>query len=242
MTDVINQPTTEEKMKLASLQERLAYHFSDLALLQRALIHSSFAFEQREQGDDNELLEFLGDAVLELTIGSMLFTTYPDMREGELTRLRSALVNERNLAAMARGVNLGEHLLLGRGEEGSDGRQKASILSCAYEAVVGAIFVDSSYDRAMEFVARHFRPLLKGQKDMLLTGDAKSLLQEKMQAAFNEAPLYRTEQVDGPAHDRRFTVAVLFRDEVLGSGRARSKKEAEQLAAEEALRKMAEGE
>lgn len=239
MADVTDRPTKEEEMQLESLQERLGYHFSDLVLLQRALIHSSFAFEQREQGDDNETLEFLGDAVLDLTIGSMLFTSYPGLREGELTRLRSALVNERNLAVMARGVNLGDHLLLGRGEEGSNGREKSSILACAYEAVVGAIFVDSSYERVMEFVARHFRPLVKGQKNMLLAGDAKSLLQEKVQAAFNEAPSYRTEQVEGPAHDRRFTVSVLFRGEVLGSGRARSKKEAEQNAAEEALDRMA---
>jgi ribonuclease-3 len=228
----------EITMELDALQDKLGYHFTDPGLLQRALIHSSFAFEQGEVDQSNETLEFLGDAVLDLTIGYLLFSTYPGMREGKLTKLRSALVNERSLATMARSIDLGKHLRLGRGEEGSSGREKASILASAYEAMVGAIFVDSSYKRVMEFVALHFASLIEGRRKTLLAADAKSLLQEKIQALHNEAPCYRTEKVDGPSHDRRFTVSVLFHGEVLGTGRARSKKEAEQQAAQEALKNL----
>jgi ribonuclease-3 len=235
MSAVIDKLAQENEGQLNVLQEALGYRFVDQSHLQRALIHSSFAFEQGEPGKDNETLEFLGDAVLDLTVGHTLFNRYRNMKEGELTRLRSALVNERNLASMARRINLGNSLLLGRGEESSRGREKPSILASAYEAVVGAIFVDSGYDLVERFVVEHFTPLIRGQREVLLSGDAKSMLQERMQASFNEAPTYTTEKVDGPAHKRMFTVSVMFRGQVLGSGRARSKKEAEQQAAATAL-------
>ncbi len=238
MTAIIDKLAQENEGRLNALQGLLGYRFARLPHLQRALIHSSFAFEQGELGNDNETLEFLGDAVLDLTVGHILFNRYPDMKEGELTRLRSALVNERNLAAMARQINLGEFLHLGRGEDGSQGREKDSILSCAYEAVVGAIFVDSGYDRVEEFVEKHFTPRIRGQREILLSGDAKSLLQERIQAEFNEAPRYKTEKVDGPAHERTFTVSVMFQGNILGSGKARSKKEAEQRAAAVALQDL----
>jgi ribonuclease-3 len=238
MTALSDKLADTNKANLNILQEQIGYHFSDLSLLQQALIHSSFAFEQGELGNDNETLEFLGDAVLDLAIGYTLFNLFKTMKEGELTKLRAALVNERNLAAMAERINLGEYLFLGKGEDGSNGRRKASILSCAYEALVGAIFVDSGYDRVMVFVEEHFTPLLSGQEEILLLGDAKSLLQEKFQADFNEAPTYVTEKEEGPAHDRMFTVSVLFRGTVYGSGVAKSKKEAEQKAATEALREL----
>jgi ribonuclease-3 len=235
MSATIDKLARENEGRLNVLQEGLGYCFIDRSHLQRALVHSSFAFEQGEPGNDNETLEFLGDAVLDLAVGHLLFNRYRNMKEGELTRLRSALVKERNLASMARRINLGEHLLVGRGEESSRGREKSSILASAYEAVVGAIFVDSGYDRVEKFVEEHFTPLIRGQREVLLAGDAKSMLQERMQAACNEAPTYTTEKMDGPAHKRMFTVSVMFRDQVLGSGRARSKKEAEQQAAAAAL-------
>ena len=235
MSTTIDKLIQENEQQLKVLQEKLGYRFVGLAHLQRALIHSSFAFEQGEPGNDNETLEFLGDAVLDLAVGHTLFNRYHTIKEGELTRLRSALVNERNLAAMARRINLGSYLLLGRGEESSRGREKSSILASAYEAVMGAIFVDSGYDRVEKFVEKHFTPLVRGQRKVLLSGDAKSMLQERIQAACNEAPTYTTEKVDGPAHKRLFTVSVLFRGQVLGSGQARSKKEAEQQAAAAAL-------
>jgi ribonuclease-3 len=235
MPAIIDKLVQENEGQLNVLQEELGYRFIDRSHLQRALIHSSFAFEQGEPGNDNETLEFLGDAVLDLAVGHTLFNRYRNMKEGELTRLRSALVNERNLAAMARRINLGKYLLLGRGEESSKNREKPSILASAYEAMVGAIFVDSSYERVEKFVEEHFTPLIRGQRKVLLSGDAKSMLQERIQATFNEAPIYTTEKVDGPAHKRIFTVSVIFRGQVLGSGRARSKKQAEQQAAAAAL-------
>jgi len=235
MPAIIDKLDQENEAQLNVLQKELGYSFIDRSHLQRALIHSSFAFEQGEPGNDNETLEFLGDAVLDLAVGHTLFNRYRNMKEGELTRLRSALVNERNLAAMARRIDLGKYLLLGRGEESSKGREKPSILASAYEAMVGAIFVDSGYDQVEKFVEEHFTPLIRGQREVLLSGDAKSMLQERIQAAFNEAPTYTTEKVDGPAHKRIFTVSVIFRGQVLGSGQARSKKQAEQQAAAAAL-------
>ena len=220
---------------LAELQQRIGYRFGDLHPLQLALIHSSYAFERMKTVSHNEMQEFLGDAVLDLTLGHILFTRFPKKREGELTRIRAALVNEAGLADMARAIGLGDFLLLGHGEEASGGRQKPSILSCAYEALVGGLFLDGGYDAALEFVRRWFEPLLEKHIEVLLAGDAKSGLQELLQEKYNEGPLYVLEDEEGPAHARVFTVSVRFQGEQLGSGRASSKKEAEQRAAAAAL-------
>ncbi len=227
---------------LRVLQERIGYRFKDISLLQIALIHSSFAFERLDGGKHNETLEFLGDAVLDLAVGVLLFKRFPTMREGKLTRIRSALVNEKGLAGMAREIELGQHLLLGRGEEVSGGREKASILSCAYEAMVGAMFVDGGYDVAQEFVVRFFSPLIEKRQQDLALVDAKSGLQEMLQERYNEGPTYVLEREEGPAHARTFFVSVRFRDEQLGTGQAGSKKLAEQKAAAEALKKLGGGE
>ena len=220
---------------LTQLQEKIDYKFNNINLLQTSLIHSSFAFERLKNNEHNETLEFLGDAVLDLAVGHMLFKRFPEMREGKLTRIRSALVNESGLAAMARNLDLGKYLLLGKGEESSNGREKPSILSCAYEAVVGALYLDAGYERALAFVTGTFGPLLESERDVLLTIDAKSSLQERLQELYNEGPLYVLDKEEGPAHARIFTVSVYFRDTVLGTGTAPSKKEAEQRAAKAAL-------
>ncbi|MGV1099763.1 ribonuclease III [Thiovibrio sp. JS02] len=231
--------TPENQEGLRRLSARLGYHFKDLTLLATALIHTSHAFEQgREPKKDNETLEFLGDAVLDLAVGHALYRHYPEMREGDLTRLRAALVNERHLAEMARAVELGAHLLLGKGEEASRGREKASILSCAYEAVVGAIFLDGGYPAATAFVEQHFIPWFARRQQTMFLADAKSSLQELLQERFGETPRYALEGAEGPDHDKVFHVTVRFRDEVLGHGSARSKKEAEQLAAAAALQNL----
>lgn len=222
------------KEELSKLEKELGYRFTDLRLLQLALIHSSFAFEQGFD-DNNEKLEFLGDAVLDLVIGHHLFGRYNSMREGELTRLRASLVNEHHLAKMARAIKLGDYLALGKGEDASQGRNKSSILSCAYEAVVGAVFEDGGYRTVSELVENFFLPEIEGKKEELLIADAKSRLQEKLQEKFNEAPSYRIDAEDGPAHQKLFTISVLFQDRVLGTGQAGSKKEAEQRAAASAL-------
>jgi ribonuclease-3 len=223
------------KEQLSTLEKTLGYRFTDLRLLQKALVHSSYAFEQAQGGNDNENLEFIGDAVLDLVIGHILFHRYLKMREGELTRLRSSLVNEHHLAKMARSINLGSYLALGKGEDASHGRTKSSILSCAYEAVVGAVFEDGGYQTVCELVERFFLPEIEGKKEELLLADAKSRLQETLQEKYNEAPTYRVDAEDGPSHQKLFTIAVCFREQVLGTGQAGSKKEAEQRAATAAL-------
>ena len=221
----------QNKPELSMLEQTLGYRFTDLRLLQRALVHTSYAFENSFSGEDNETLEFLGDAVLDLVVGAALIQRFPAMREGELTKLRAALVNETHLATMARNVDLGRFLSLGKGEDASNGRNKSSILSCAYEAVVGAIFEDGGYATVRDFVLRFFVPAFDERRDDLLIADAKSRLQETLQEQFNEAPSYRLDLEEGPSHQRIFTVSVIFREIVLGSGSASSKKEAEQRAA-----------
>jgi len=220
---------------LQELQERIGYRFRDLRLLQLSLIHSSFAFERLDDGRHNETQEFLGDAVLDLTVGYVLFVRFPEMREGKLTRIRSALVNENGLAERAREIELGQHLLLGKGESASHGRDKSSILSCAYEALVGAIFLDGGYDEALAFVRRFFEPHIDKHQEQLVSADAKSALQELLQERFNEGPEYVLLDEEGPAHARLFSIAVRFQGEELGTGKASSKKEAEQQAARVAL-------
>jgi len=225
----------EEDLRI--LQEHIGYQFRDQQLLQLALVHSSFAFERLDSGRHNETQEFLGDAVLDLTVGYILFTRFPGMREGKLTRIRSALVNESGLAEMAREINLGAYLQLGKGENSSCGREKLSILSCAYEALVGALFLDGGYGEALRFVQYFFGPLIDRRQKNLVLADAKSSLQELLQERYNEGPKYVLEAEEGPAHARIFMVSVQFHDQLLGSGRAGSKKEAEQQAAGAALKK-----
>ncbi len=227
----IDSLVRRNKDDLAVLEQHLGYRFTDLRLLQKALIHSSFAFEQAQIDKNNEILEFLGDAVLDLVIGHTLCKRYPDMREGELTRLRSSLVNETHLASMARDLSLGDYLCLGKGEDASNGRNKSSILSCAYEAVIGAIFEDSNYLTVETIVCHFFVPAMAAKKEELLMADSKSRLQEALQEKFYEAPSYRIDLEEGPSHQKVFTVSVLFRGEALGTGSGASKKEAEQRAA-----------
>lgn len=232
-------PTSQPDLHL--LEEKLGYQFRDRAHLHKAMIHSSHAFEQgRQMQKDNETLEFLGDAVLDLTVGYALFRHFPEMREGDLTRLRAALVNERHLARMAKDLELGQYLLLGKGEEANQGREKPSILSCAYEAVAGAIFLDGGYAAAAEFAERHFTPWFEDRQQAMFLADAKSSLQELLQERFNEGPRYVLDGDEGPDHNKTFHVSVRFREEILGQGSARSKKEAEQEAAAMALKNLVE--
>lgn len=235
MTVTINTLVQDNIAKLDELQARIGYQFRDVRLLQLALVHSSFAFERMKQGRHNETQEFLGDAVLDLTLGYILFIRFPDMREGNLTRIRAALVNESGLARMAREIGLGEYLLLGHGEEASNGRAKPSILSCAYEALIGGIFLDGGYEESLFFVRKWFEPLIDKRQEALMSADAKSSLQELLQEKYNEGPEYLLDIEEGPAHARIFTVSVHFQGKLLGSGKGSNKKEAEQRAAREAL-------
>jgi ribonuclease-3 len=232
---IIDILVNENKEELTELEQLLGYRFTDLRLLQKALIHASYAFEQAQGGKDNQILEFVGDAVLDLVIGYTLSKRYPSMREGELTRVRAALVNESHLAEMARSVELGRFLCLGKGENASSGRNKSSILSCAFEAVIGAVFEDSGYEVTADLVERLFGSEIENKKKDLLLADGKSRLQEELQDKFNEAPTYSLDREEGPSHKKQFTVSVIFREKILGSGTASSKKEAEQRAAAAAL-------
>ncbi|MBM9614749.1 ribonuclease III [Desulfobulbus rhabdoformis] len=235
MGTTISNLIQDNEEGLHELQVQIGYQFNDLRLLQLSLVHSSFAFERLDDGRHNETQEFLGDAVLDLTVGYILFVRFPEMREGKLTRIRSALVNEQGLAERAREIDLGKYLLLGKGEDASNGRDKSSILSCAYEALVGALFLDGGYDEALTFVRRFFEPHIDQHQERLVSADAKSALQELLQERYNEGPEYVLVSEEGPAHARLFSISVNFRGESLGSGQASSKKEAEQQAARSAL-------
>lgn len=222
---------------LHAFEEKLGYTFTDQSYLQKAFIHSSYSFEHgKDIKENNETLEFLGDAVLDLAVGYALFTRFPQMKEGELTQLRSALVQESHLAVMARDIGLGDHLLLGKGEDASQGREKPSILSCAFEAVIGAVFLDGGYDAACAVSERHVSPWIDKRKKTLTSADSKSRLQEMIQEKHNQGPVYVLEKSEGPDHAKIFHVSVQFQDKVLAYGSASNKKEAEQNAAAEAIR------
>lgn len=222
----------KNKDQLREFQHHFGYTFQDNTFLQEAFIHSSYAFEQgSDLAKDNENLEFLGDAVLDLAVGHGLFQQYPDMNEGELTQLRSALVQEGHLARMAREVGMGNMLLLGRGEDHSGGREKNSILSCVFEALIGAVFLDGGYKAAEAVVKRWVAPWYEDRRKGLTEADAKSKLQEMLQALFNEGPTYELQSVIGPDHDRIFKFSVKFREQVLAEGEAGNKKKAQQNAA-----------
>lgn len=236
MTHFLTTIAQKHENSLVDIQRSIDYHFNDAALLARALIHRSFAAEKNgSPGIDNETLEFLGDAVLGLSISHLLYTTFSAMREGELTRLRAVLVNEGHLAEMARRLELGRYLFLGKGEEASGGRQKASILSSAYEALLGAMFLDGGHEPVKLFIVRQFSPWLEEKRKNMFIADAKTALQELLQDRYNEAPIYAVEKQEGPDHDKLFHVSVRFRKSILGLGSARNKKEAEQRAAAAAL-------
>lgn len=226
---------------LARFEERLGFSFTDRRYLQQAFIHSSWAAENSlPVVKNNERLEFLGDAVLDLVVGEVLYKRFVEMREGDLSRLRAGLVNSSHLALMAENLSLGDHLLLGKGEDSSLGRKKTSILSCAYEALVGAVFLDGGYGAAESFVLKHFAPYFDQGKDKMMLSDAKSRLQEESQERFNATPVYQLEKEEGPDHAKFFTVSVRLGDQVLATGSGSSKKEAEQQAAAAALRDFAD--
>ncbi len=226
----------KNKEPLHNFEQHLGYPFQDKALLQEAFIHSSYAFEQgSDLVKDNENFEFLGDAVLDLAVGHGLLQQYPHMNEGELTQLRSALVKESHLAIMARDLGMGPLLLLGRGEDHSGGRQKDSILSCVFEALLGAVFLDGGYSAAEAVVGLWVAPWYENRRAGLTQADAKSTLQEMLQAIFNEGPTYELLSVSGPDHDRTFVFTVTFRGQILAQGEAGNKKKAQQDAAAKAV-------
>ena len=220
-------------MKLEELENKLGYHFHDRRLLEHALCHSSYANERHwDRPQNNERLEFLGDAVLELATSEFLYQNYPTMPEGEATRTRASIVCEQTLALCARDLGLGEWLRLGKGEELTGGRDRDSITSDAMEALLGAIYLDGGFANAKEFV-HHF--ILNDIEHKKLFYDSKTILQEQIQSETEEPIHYELVKEEGPDHNKRFTVNVVLGEKVLGSGSGRTKKAAEQEAAYRAL-------
>jgi ribonuclease-3 len=222
-----------------SLQKSLKVKFKNPSLLEQALVHSSYLNEYPGSATAaNERLEFLGDAVLGLIVAEKLYRDFPDMAEGEMTRVRSVLVRRETLAHIAAGLKVGDYLYLGKGEEASGGRRKPANLAAALEAVIAAIFLDSGLMVARKVVMGW---LDSGLQEVIGWGkgvDYKSRLQELVQSKHRSSPSYRTVQATGPDHDRLFTVEVWHEDRVLGKGSGRSIKLAETEAARQALEQM----
>jgi len=228
------------------LEERLAYRFRRKELLQRALTHSSYAHEIAGGGPDNEPLEFLGDSLLGCLISERLFLAFPDRDEGHLSRCKASLVNAETLAGKGRRIGLGPHLLLGKTAEKVGARTKGSLLSDAFEAVVAAIYLDGGFEAARTFLERQFAPdILKLTRAGLPDArDAKTHLQEFLQARGHATPRYHILKESGLAHRRNFLVGLLLEGKVYARGRGRTRKAAEQAAARkvmEALKKDPEG-
>ena len=220
---------------LVPLQGVLCYQFKDLELLNKSLTHKSYSNEVLLSLKNNERLEFLGDSVIDLIMADYMFLTYPDLPEGSLSKIRAAIVNENSLARLAIKLELGSYLLLGKGESFSGGRQKASILANAYEALVGALFCDSDFRTTADVFLPQLIEKIDEFMGACIATDFKSDLQEYTQNRFSCVPLYEVVGEIGPGHNKRFDVKVKIRSQVLGSGKGRSKKEAEQNAAKEAL-------
>ena len=219
-------------------QEKIGYHFRKIKYLTIALTHSSYANEGKKEDPCNERQEFLGDAVLSIIVSDYLFRHYSHLPEGELTKLRAALVCEKALCRYALSLGLGDFLLLGKGEEATGGRQRPSILADAFEAILAAIYLDGGYEKAEQFVLQFVVPQLAHEGEEIR--DYKTQLQEVIQQNREERIRYVLISESGPDHDKKFCVEVHMNSNVIGRGQGHSKKEAEQMAAKEALELMGE--
>jgi ribonuclease-3 len=225
------QARLKKEPRLAGLEKELGYAFSDVSLLVRALTHVSY--NRSKSAGHNEVLEFLGDAVLDLVISDLLIRSFPEKSEGDLSRMRAALVNSPALAEKAARLSLGSSLRLGKGEERSGGRDKPSILAGAFEALLGAVYRDGGYEPTRRVIEKYFGVDIKEKK--LGQQDYKTRLQEISQMLFRAPPSYRLVSESGPDHDKFFVTEIAMGGKVLGKGRGKTKKQAEQEAAKEAL-------
>jgi ribonuclease-3 len=223
---------------LEDLQNRLGYTFKDVSLLRLALTHPSVAHEQGVSVQHNQRLEFLGDAVLQLVLTRVLYEKFPTFGEGPLTKARAQMVNRRSLAEQARRLRLGECLILSRGEELNDGRERPSALADAFEALLGAIFLDGGFEDVRHFILWQFRHGFGELEEIPNLENPKGELQELVQAESLESPRYQLATVSGPDHDRVFECAVYHRGVELGRGIGKSKKTAESQAAWNALQRL----
>lgn len=224
---------------MTELEKKISYRFVDRKLLERALTHKSFANELRGRVEHNEKLEFIGDAVIDLLLGEMLFFQFPNDTEGNLSKKRASLVNEDVLSQQAKTLNLSKHLKLGRGEISTGGSEKPRLLASTFEALIGAVYLDSGIEEAKKIVFELFQESMaqfQDQADYAL--DFKTRLQELVQAKLKQTPYYELIKEEGPAHQKIFYVAVKISDQILGEGQGVNKKAAEQKAAENALEKI----
>jgi len=222
---------------LSALQHEISYQFRDRDLLDLALTHRSYANEKPGgSSQDNERLEFLGDSVLNVIISHLIMERFPHWREGEMTRLRAILVNEKSLARISKKLGINQYLLLGRGEALRGGSEKNSLISDAYEALIAAIYLDGGFDKAFKVVEKHFEPLLdQGLGD---DGDFKTKVQQICQSRYGCLPRYRLSELKGPQHDKTFGAEILIGGQPYGYGIGKTKKEAQQKAAREALERI----
>lgn len=234
-------PMTDARLEnLRNFQQTINYVFTNIDLLDNALVHRSFVNENPALSyKDNERLEFLGDAVIGLCISDILIKEFTDYAEGQLSKLRAYVVNEHSLADLARKLNIGDYLLLGKGEESSGGRAKTSILSNAFEAMIAAIFLDSGFEDVYKLLQNIFEPLIVEGAKSFIHRDYKTALQEICQNRFKETPKYMPLRETGPDHDKVFEISLTVAGKITTTGAGKSKKEAEQQAARKALEELA---
>lgn len=237
----MNNSPKYETSNISTLEKRINYIFKDKNTVLTAITHSSYANEKKARKlKYNERIEFLGDSVLGLTISEHLYKMYPELPEGELTVTRSKIVCESSLSKCATDIGLGELLLLGRGEELSGGRTKSSILSDAYESLIGAIYIDGGLEVAKEFILKHMDDIIKSSTQGKLFYDYKTQLQEKIQQKGEQQITYTVVDEKGPDHNKIFMTQIKINGLVCGQGSGRSKKESEQSAAKDALDKLSD--
>jgi len=223
------------------LQETIGYNFNKIENLLLALTHSSFANENRSEGlESNERLEFLGDSVLSLVISENIFKNYENLSEGEMTKTRANIVCETSLMKCSQNIGLGDYLLLGKGEELSGGRKRASILSDAFEALIGAIYIDGGFESAKTFIIKNMESLINASAIGAISHDYKTQLQEIVQKNGEHVVSYKILDEKGPDHNKTFVSQVSINNMVAGTGKGKSKKEAEQNAAKAALQNYLE--
>lgn len=231
--EVPNKDSLDRNRDLDRLEQHLSYAFEDKTLLILALTHRSFVNEETSQHEDNERLEWLGDAVLDLIITDALFQHYPNLNEGKLSRMRAELVSEVGLHSLIKDWNLGQWLLLGKGEIKTGGINKISLLSNAFEALIGALYLDAGFERSKAIVTKLFEPLFNTID--LVNSDYKTQLQEYTQSEFNAVPIYKLIHTQGDEHEKTFEIAVVLDDKTIGCGQGKTKKQASQRAAQAAL-------
>ena len=230
--------TEQRQQELIQFESLLGVKFNDIELLNTALTHTSYANEKERQVPDNEKSEFLGDAVLELSSSTYLYNNFTDLSEGELTKTRASIVCQDTLSRLARKLDIGKLLLLGRGEDANNGRERNSTLEDAFEAVIGAIYLDQGWEAAKDYVIRQLSLEFESAKDGSNRRDYKTTLQEIIQQMPPSKLTYIEINVSGPDHNRTFEYAVDIDGKIYGKGIGKSKKSAEQMAAKETLKRL----